>query len=56
MSDDFMTSPSGATITCRHCGTQFDNHGVDLSEMIPPVGDGCAICDPEDDGDPEDDA
>jgi hypothetical protein len=41
----FTISPSGATETCRFCGTQYDTHH-NVGE-VPPVGDGCAMCAPE---------
>lgn len=43
----FERSPSGATLTCRFCGTQYDNFAVDESDYVPPVGDGCDKCDPQ---------
>jgi len=42
----FIQSESGATLTCRHCGTQYDNWGIDIEDQIPPVGDGCDYCTP----------
>lgn len=48
MSDPlFDYSPSGASKTCRQCGTHYDLHGVDMEDSIPPVGDGCDECDPD---------
>jgi len=42
--DTFEYSPSGASKTCRHCGTIYDLHAVDISDYCPPVGDGCKHC------------
>lgn len=36
-------SPSGATASCRFCGTTYDLHGVS-SDELPPIGDGCERC------------
>jgi hypothetical protein len=50
--DVFDVSPSGASMTCRYCGTIYDRHWVDLSDAVPPLGDGCDQCSPfEDDED-----
>lgn len=46
-----IKSSSGATSTCMKCGTIYDNHGVDIEDMIPRVGDGCNFCDPQEDHD-----
>lgn len=35
-------SPSGATLTCRYCGSMYDNH-PEVGD-VPPVGDGCDMC------------
>lgn len=47
----FIISPSGASKTCAYCGTIYDIHAVDLSDSVPPVGDGCSFCAPEMDDD-----
>ena len=49
-----IPSPSGASETCSECGTIYDGHYVDVSDYVPPVGDGCEHCDPEFDVCPND--
>jgi hypothetical protein len=40
----FDLSPSGATETCRYCGTMYDTH-INVG-YVPPYGDGCEKCSP----------
>ena len=35
------------TSRCIHCGTIYDESAVDMSDYVPPVGNGCEICDPD---------
>lgn len=42
-----IVSDSRATITCSECGTIYDNYAVDLSDYVPPLGDGCDFCNPD---------
>jgi hypothetical protein len=39
------------TVQCRFCQTIYDTSWVDVSDYVPPVGDGCEHCM---DGDAED--
>lgn len=47
-SGQLVPSDSGATLTCPKCGTIYDAWAVDISDYVPPVGDGCDHCSQDD--------
>lgn len=42
--DDPLEKIGHGTSRCRFCGTIYDGSWVDLSDYVPPVGDGCEKC------------
>lgn len=46
--EDVLVPAGFGACRCRFCGTVYDNSWVDLSDYMPPVGDGCAKCMPDD--------
>lgn len=39
-----IVTESGDAGICPSCGTIYDLHGVDQTDLAPPVGEGCATC------------
>lgn len=52
---EHLKSQDGATATCPKCGTHYDLFGVDITDVILPVGDGCDYCSENDDDGEDDD-